>query len=425
MPALGGGFAISDKSVSALGQGFAGAAALGEDASALYNNPALLTSLKGSQLAVAIHIIDTHGEYRDQGSNTSGDTREDVHRRSYLPNLYYVTDLGNNLHAGVGVYSPFGLGLEYDENWRGRYHTIESSLRTINVSPTLAWQASEQLSLGGTLNIQYADARLKQAVDFGILCVARLMGLGADQTTALTNCAALGLVPQGSDGYQMLTGDSLSYGPSLGLALQSKSGRSRAGLVWHGPVTHTLKGNSKFENVPAMLATTFSDSQGQVSITLPESVSLSAAHAATERLTLLADYTWTRWSSFDELRVKFSNSLPDSVAVQGWNDSARYSIGLNYRLTPAWLLRAGYVIDETPVPNANLRSPRVPDADRRWYTIGFRWALSEDFSIDAAYAYAPADNAPIDNTDSLGHNLKGEYTDILGQYLSVQGNWHF
>jgi long-chain fatty acid transport protein len=422
---MGSGFAISDKSVSALGQAFAGAAALGEDPSALYNNPALLTSLEGSQLALGLNLISIHGDYHDEGSSTTGNADKEITQTALLPSIYYVSELSPSLRAGIGLYVPFGMGLEYDETWHGRYHSVESLLRTVNVSPALAWAPSEQLSLGASIDVAYADAKLRQAVDFGSICVALQIQGGASLPQALSNCAAIGLTPQGSDGFQTLSGDNWSYSASLGGALQFNEGRSRGGVVWHGPVSHTIKGSSEFENVPAAFATSFTDSGGEVSITLPESVSVSLAHATSERLTLLADYTWTRWSRFDELRVSFDNGLPDAVTQQQWNNAARYSAGLNYRLSPEWLLRAGYALDKTPVPSAELRSPRIPDMDRNWYTVGVKWQASAGFALDGSYAYVSGNNTAINNTDSLGHTLKGSYNALMGHYVSVQGTWRF
>lgn len=421
-----GGFTINDKSVSALGRAFAGAAALAEDASAVYNNPALLTALDGSQLALGAHLIRTSGRYEDGDSNTGGPTSADIQRTSTLPNIYFVTQLSPTMSAGFGLYLPSGVGLDYDADWRGRYHTIESQLQTFNLSPSLAWDINEHIAFGASLNMQYARAKLHRAMDFGSICVVWQMQGGASQAEALANCTALGLLPQASDGAQRLSGNGWSHGFSLGIAMQSIDGRGRAGLVFHGPIHQALKGPFEFDDVPEPLEGIFTAGENELAITLPESVSLSFAYEATERLTVLADYTWTRWSRFKELRLTFDNDLPDSVTPQNWNNVARYSVGVNYRLNPTWLLRAGIALDETPVPSATLRSPLLPDDDRHWYSLGVNWMVSTRFSLDAAYAYVPAaGTTSIDNTDSLGHNLKGSYRAVVGQYLSLQGNWRF
>jgi long-chain fatty acid transport protein len=382
-----------------------------------------MMQLSGRHFSAALHRISTAAEFTDHGSNTagSGDTQAEV--EAYVPNFYYSAEISPELRAGFGFNSPFGLGLDYDADWLGRYHSIRSELRTFNLSPAIAYQIRPKLALGASLDVQYMDADMLQAVDFGTLCVAQQMGGGATQADALASCNAIGLQPQQDDGTQELKGDSWSVGYSLGVTYDVSSA-TRLGAVYHSGVRHDLQGSSDFQAVPAAFAATFADSGGSVTMDLPASVSLSVAHAASERLQLLADYTWTGWSCRDELRVEFDNSLPDAVTAEKWKDSSRLALGAHYRLSPSWLLRAGFAYDQTPVPDAEHRTPKVPDADRRWYTFGANWTPQPGFSIDLAYARVSAADIPIDNTDALGHELMGSY-DVAGNLFSVQANWAF
>ncbi|MGD1974153.1 MAG: outer membrane protein transport protein, partial [Desulfobacterales bacterium] len=54
---LAAGFSITQKSVKGLGNAFAGAAAVAEDASTIYFNPAGLTRLSGRQVQAGVHIF--------------------------------------------------------------------------------------------------------------------------------------------------------------------------------------------------------------------------------------------------------------------------------------------------------------------------------------------------------------------------------
>jgi long-chain fatty acid transport protein len=272
------------------------------------------------------------------------------------------------------------------------------------------------MAIGASIDIQYAEASLTQAVDFGTICVGQY-GLAA--------CDSIGLQPQQDDGTQRLRGTSWSYGISLGLAYEI-SPSTRLGAVYHGAVSQTLEGKSEFENVPAIpeFEQLFTDSDGRLKVHMPETISFSLAHAVTGRFRLLADYTWTGWGRYNELRVEFDNGLDDAVSKERLNDTSRYAIGAHYRWTPTLLLRAGFAYDETPVPDAEHRSPRVPDADRRWYTVGTGWTPSADFSMDFAYGYVSAKDIPINNTDDFGHRLTGTF-DASGDFLSAQANWKF
>lgn len=413
------GFGISDKSVSSMGRGFAGQATAAVDGSVVYGNPALMGQLPADTFSAGVYFIAPKAEYTDDASGESiSDTANKI-----TPNLYYVKSLSPRLSAGVGVYSPFGLGLEYGDEWEGRYHSIASKLTTLNIAPGLSYQINPTLSVGATIDFQYIEADLEQAVDFGTICVAKQVDGGASQATALTTCSGLGLTPQGSDGSQRLTGSSWSSGYSLGLAWDPASG-TRVGVSYHGGIDQTIDGDSEFDNVPAAFATTFTDSGGEVSVSLPASWSLAVSQQLNDRLTIYGDYTRTLWSVYDELRVEFDNDLPDSVAEQDWKDVSRYAFGLDYRLNAKWLLRAGYAWDESPVPDAEKRSPRVPDNGRNWYSLGANYRINDAVSADVAYSRVQAGKTGINNTDSLGHTLKGEF-ELQVNYLAFQLNWSF
>ncbi|MGE0081648.1 MAG: OmpP1/FadL family transporter [Thiohalomonadaceae bacterium] len=392
------GFALSDKSVSSLGHAFAGTAAFAEDASTLYNNPAGMAELQGRRFSLGVHVINNRATFRDDGSNVPGEDTADFETTTPSPNLYFVDAVRPDLRLGIGIYAPFGMRAVYDDDWRGRYHSISTDLKTVNLSPAVALKVNERFAVGASVDIQYLGARLKQALDF--------RALGAP------------------DGGQTLEGDNVAAGYSLGFTWEMTPD-TRVGAVLHSDVRHEIEGNSDFSGVPASPFTAhLTDSSGKVTLHLPEIVSLSLAHRATPALTLLADATWTRWSRFDELRVHFDNDLPDAVAEQDWNDTWRYALGLAWDVNERWRLRLGISDEGGAVPEAAHRSPRSPDGPRRMYAVGFNYAPSERFSLDVAYARVVLPELGIAARDDLGHELVGDY-EVAGQLASVQGNWRF
>src|SRR5262249_5863530 len=80
---------------------------------------------------------------------------------------------------GLSVNAPFGLSNEYSKDWVGRYHAIESTLETTNINPVVAVKPISWLSLGAGVQIQYIDAKLTRAIDFGSI----LTGLGVPGTS--------------------------------------------------------------------------------------------------------------------------------------------------------------------------------------------------------------------------------------------------
>ena len=415
----GSGFGISSKSASNLGNAFSGTTVLAEDASVAYTNPAAMQDMDEQQFSLMMNYIDSDITFTDDGSNTTGADSTNVNDPHYVPNFYAVSPLNKDTRFGFGIYAPFGLGLDYDDDWKGRYITTGSDLKIINFSPNVSFRANDKLNLGFGIDMQYLSAELDNAVDFGTICY----GYEAYGVIPGGACAASGLAPQQSDGSQSLTGSNWAVGYSLGLTYDI-SEATRFGMAFHSATRHDIAGESDFEGQPDLLASTFADTDADLTLVLPETLSLGLSHKVSPQFQLMADATWTAWSRYDELVVEFDNDVPTSTTEQNWNDVWRLSVGGNYRVNDSWLVRAGISHDPTPIPDAEHRSPRVPDETRNWFSIGSNTRIGKNMNIDLAASYTKADSVEIDNTDSLGHNLQGEYdTEIL--YLTAQLNWRF
>lgn len=415
------GFAVSGKSASSLGNANSGTAVHAEDAGVVYSNPAAMLDLDGSRFSVVFNTIHSDLSFKDKGSSTSGPSSATVDDPHFVPNFYYVRALDEDLRFGFGIYSPYGLGLDYDDDWKGRYITTESSVRTVNFNPAIAFRASDKLNLGFGVELQYLDASLSNAMDFGTICYAY------ESYGYLPGgyCAGEGMVPQGSDGSQTLSGDNWALGYSFGLTYDH-SEATRLGMSFHSATRHDITGTSDFKGAPDALQAMdmFTDTGANLGIMLPETLSLGISHQATPRLQLLADATWTGWGRYEELVVDFNNNTPTSRTRENWHSTWRLAVGGHYRLNDDWLLRAGYAHDPTPIPDPQHRTPRVPDSDRDWLALGANAKLKKGLDMDLALFYNLPNKVKIDNTDSLGHNLKGEFeAEIL--YLTAQLNWAF
>lgn len=417
------GFALIEQSASGLGNAFAGGAASAEDASTIFFNPAGLTRLTGTQLVFGGHAIRPSVEFQDQGSTDvtgaplRGGEGGDAGDLALVPILYIAHALNERMRIGLGINAPFGLVTEYDAEWKGRYQGVTSDLETININPAFAFKINEALSLGAGVNLQYIEAKLSNAVDFGTICFGSTLGPAG--------CTTAGLTPQNADGFARIEGDDWSWGFNAGLLLQLDE-NTRFGLAYRSHIEHTLEGTADFSNVPGPLTmggAVFVDTGASAGITLPENVSLSAFRQIDSRWAVMGDVTWTRWSRFKELRIDFDSAQPDSVTVEDWQDVMRYSIGVNYSYSPTWTLHAGLAYDEAPVRNASLRTPRIPDGERYWLAFGFGYRLNKDVRFDIAYTHLFVPDQDINHVGATGDTLKGEYesaVDILGIQMAWQ-----
>ena len=121
----------------------------------------------------------------------------------------------------------------------------------------------------------------------------------------------------------------------------------------------------------------------------------------------MADITWTNWSTIDELRIRFDNPAEsDAVTTVHWKDTFRYSVGAIY-MPGAWTFRAGAAYDETPVPDAAHRTPRIPDSDRIWVAAGAGYKFSDEISVDAGYAHLFVKDCDIRKTATGEDQFRG------------------
>ncbi|MGH8502259.1 MAG: OmpP1/FadL family transporter [Gammaproteobacteria bacterium] len=428
--AMAAGFAITEHGASGLGNAFAGAAAAAEDASTVWFNPAAMTLLQGRQLSPALHVIVPRIEFQNEGSTLtplvgngplSGGDGGDAGETILIPNLYYAQPLSDSFTFGLGINAPFGFTTNYEEDWAGRYHAIDTEVLTVNFNPNIGWKVNDSVALGFGLNALYFDGELSSAIDQSSICLG-LLGAA---------CGGIGLGTPGNpatDGRVRFEGDDWGYGFNLG-ALFTVSENLRIGTSYRSEIEIEARGDVDFENIsPAFTASgLFADSGGSAEIDLPASLSVSALYQLTDAWSWLADVTWTDWSQFDELRVQFDNpAQPDSVTDESWDDSYRYSLGLRYQPDTIWTYRFGVAYDETPIPNKERRTPRIPDEDRLWLALGLSYAPVENLRLDLGYAHLFISDTEIENTleSQVPHVLRGNY-ELEADIVSAQLNWLF
>ncbi len=174
-----GGLGLTVQSGSGGGNAATGHA-MAEDASAMYYNPALLMSIPDRRINGGIALVNTDISVKNAGSTMPsaaagfpviGENSTEPGGLSPVPSFFYRSaDLPNNLVYGVGVSAPFGVNTHYDDDSFTRYEATESSLKTLNINPAIAWRVNEQFDIGAGLNLQVGRAVLAQALDSYLVC---------------------------------------------------------------------------------------------------------------------------------------------------------------------------------------------------------------------------------------------------------------
>ncbi len=445
------GYRIGTQSAAA--EGTAGAnGAEAADASTLFANPAGITRLPGLNFSASVEQVDPSIRFTDAGSvinlhgsglaprpiSAVGDTQRPGVSAT-IPRLYLSWQASPQLTAGIGLFVPLGAKLAYDDHWGGRYNIQQVELKTLALNPNLAFKVSPTLSLAAGLTVQKMDGRLQRAVPYGSVYAAGLLAAAQRAAAAGAPGLALQLQQQAAqafgnstyDGSVVVQGSSWAVGWNLAL-LWDLNADTRLGVAWRSGIRHTLKGRGDWTQPATLPATALAaatgtpygptqldhnDSDAQLRVHSPDTLSLQAWHQVTPSVALMADATWARESNLQQLRIDFANTTPDSITAEHWKNTWSVALGANWQATPALLLRAGLALDRSPVPSAT-RGPALPDAHRTWTTLGARWQFSPRTSVDFALARVKVDDAAMNATD----DGEGE-TPCNCTYANVRGNY--
>lgn len=87
---------------------------------------------------------------------------------------------------------------------------------------------------------------------------------------------------------------------------------------------------------------------------------------------------------------------------------------LGYGINLGVLYEAGMAYDESPVPD-RYRTPRVPDADRLWTSIGLGCRLGNMTTLDLGYAHIFIREASLRRVSVAGGEDAGRGT-LIGNY---------
>jgi long-chain fatty acid transport protein len=442
------GFQLLDHSASGLGNAYAGSAAVAEDASTIYFNPAGMAYLPEGQMQLTgtLALVKPSSYFSDDGTvmpggiYVRGGEGGDNGGWNFVPSAFFAMPVNDQISVGLGVNAPFGLKTEYDSDWMGRFRAIKSDLKTININPSISYQASDTISLGLGVSAQKIDATLSNAINAsGALC-ARLGAALCARGGALSNLEGQGEV----------TADDWGYGYNLG-AMFAPSPQTRIGLSYRSSIKYTLTGDVDV-TLPtvttltpplnaaanAALAANAYDGGVEADVEVPDTAILSAWQQLDDRWEIMGDLSWTGWSSIQYLDIirtdgALNGQLLTSTHLK-FRNTWRVAVGASYRYDDQWKFRGGLAYDQSPVDGAEFRSPRLPDNNRTWLSLGAQYKPNKDLWFDFGYTYIWVQGSSI--SDSMGKEATeaqniAAYGWLIGNYdnnvniLAAQVTYNF
>ncbi|WP_116643874.1 outer membrane protein transport protein [Salinivibrio sp. HTSP] len=376
------GFQLAETSATGLGRAFAGEAAMADNASAQFRNPALLSYLADTQVSAGgIYVnpnVDIDGTNTSNGKKTATST-DDVAHDAVIPNFYFSHQLDDRLTAGIALATNFGMETDLGNDFTGTQFGNEAAVTTFEINPNLAWKATDQLRIGAGIRYVLGEGSIGASAP------------NADNSTL-----------------KYMEGDDRAWGWQLG-AVYDINDKHRIGISYRSEVDLTLDGHAEgksFDQVAGKILKqpTKSTYGGSMDLTLPATAELSSLHQLTEQWAVHTSINWTEWSSFDKLEadIPYLNGAQE-VKVENWEDNYRFAIGTTYQWDQKLTLRSGVAYDTSAVSDKN-RTLTIPETDRTWLSVGAGYEVTPKLTLDAAFTYVFAKDAqvkePRDGIDS-------------------------
>ena len=416
------GFMLQEQNAVQTGDFGAGGAAIAEDASTAWFNPAGLVRLTHPQIVAAGNEIWFHTNftgnitqsipYQILGQQETISAEQHVNNASggtnnFVPVFHAAYPINPNLVAAFSVTTPFGLATDYSDATFVRYAATKTDLKTIDLSPSLGMKLNNKFSVGFGLDEQ----RLIASFD----TIAGIPGISHSFPHLFPNFPDNAL-----DTASHNSATDWGMGWHSGVMFQP-SNETRFGIAYHSKIVHHATGYSSFTGYlasPDVLQPSansiYASQTANTTVTLPANTMLSAYHEMNNRWAVMGSVVYTQWDVFKNLTLNNVAALTDiphedfphralitATVPENFRNTWRMSIGSNYKINNQYLLRAGVGYDQNPTNNTD-RNLRLPDGDRYAVALGGRYQANKDLALDAGWTHEFIKSSSINNTSVMG-----------------------
>src|SRR5438034_3412809 len=419
LPALLGaqGFGIYEQGACSMGRAGTGVAAPCTDGSAIFFNPAGLAGLKGGRATVGLTLLDVEGGFTDDIFQHTTKLNDPF---LAIPQVYVAYGVTPKLGVGIGLFAPYGLQTRWPLSFDGRFAGYDNILRSVYLQPTVAYQVTPWLSLGGGFDVVFGKVELNRRLDLAAAPVPTTLvpvppgnppvvfgqfGIAPGTDFADAHLEASKTTVTAHWGGIIKVNDKLSFGGRYlmhakfdyeGTAQFSQvlTGLSIPATIVVGPLTIPA-GTSIDAFLAAPLTsggldlfrTVLTTQAVSTTITNPEQLILGVAYKPRKDWTLFGDYQFTRWGKrFYTLEIDFADSLLDRVLYERYHNTNGFRFAAEWVKDAKWTLRGGYLYHQGAAP-AETVTPLLPEGQRSEFTGGFTVKLRPDLTADVAYQY--------------------------------------
>lgn len=382
--ASAGGLWLNEFGDFAGGRAAAGAAAGADDAMTIAYNPASISRLEGNQVFASAGAVLANMNFDVKYSNPRNGYEDggNAGETGLFSSAAYVPDFGSEQwSAGIALVALSGASFDFHDNWAGRYQATKVDLTVMALSPTVAYQVTEKLSLGASVQAIYSNLNLHFAIPH-------------------LNTA---------DGDGSINGDDLDPAFTLG-ALYELSERTRFGWFYQSEVKPKFDGDLKTSGPAPDLAT-------NTELVLAEYARFSVHQDMDERWAVEFTVGWDNWSALSEVFI--STEQRNAGLKSDWHDTYHVAWGTHYKLDEYWTLTGGVAYDTNPVSSQN-RSAQLPIGKQMRYAVGAQYAVMDTLTVGGYVNFLDMDGIEV-KADRFG----GKYDYNNATQLIANMTWKF
>ncbi|EHS1089437.1 outer membrane protein transport protein [Vibrio cholerae] len=406
------GFQLAEYSATGLGRAYAGEAAMADNASAQWRNPAMLTYLEGTQVSAgAIYVnpnVDVEGTVTHQQLGKTHASSNDFAHDAVIPNFYLSHQLNEQMALGFALGTNYGMETDLGTEFAASHFGNQASVISKEANLNIAYQILPQLSIGGGVRYVMGEGH------FGATAPAKNLIRHPVTNNVMT-------LPKGTT-LKYMEGEDNSWGWQVGSAWQINQDH-RVGFAYKSEVVMDFEGHAEGVSYGSY-------KPGMMSVTLPATAELASFHQLNDQWAIHASINWTDWSSFKELTAVFPEKS-DLIKSENWEDNYRFALGTTYQYDAKLALRAGVAYDTSAVDDKN-RTATIPETDRTWVSVGGSYVATPQLTLDAGFTYIFAKDAtinePRDASDQTAAAIGGAFTgNVSGNVwlIGVQANYRF
>ncbi|MFB3082043.1 MAG: OmpP1/FadL family transporter [Gammaproteobacteria bacterium] len=314
------------------------------EASSAFTNPAGMTGLKQDQTMIGLQLAIPETRFDSSIATAGGSDGGNAGETAVIPGFFWVKGMTDKWKLGLSAVAPIGGGVDYGDDFVGRYQTTEAFLSALALSASGGYKLNDDTSIG-----------------FGLSAVYQIFELGI----AINRPGPL------SDA-KMEIEDATDWGfqPFFGLTHQIND-RLMLGFTYRGEFDVDLEGDLKFTNTGPLLNQLSSNvDEATFGLDYVDAYTLGFKYKYRDDLTLFFDVNYETWSDFSENRIDIQGGAVTATIDRNWDDTWHIGFGFARKLSDDRLFTFGVAYDSSPVDDED-RTADLPADEQFKFALGW------------------------------------------------------